>query len=199
MFPFYCIDSSGVTEEPGPREHPVGCSPRPAAVMAGNPGCCGEAPIRKCPDSAELPRCGPQDRLKGGPPPAKTFNQMGHGTKQRRRARTRGAGLNDGRGGTIDRRQKKSSSSNAIYRHKPRGPIRPIKSAIGNNRHTTVRLLTWNVDGFNSPPQRLSICSFLWKHKVDIAILTETHLLDSDIFRVSPITGDRIILIQLDH
>ena len=49
-------------------------------------------------------------------------------------------------------------------------------------RNTTLRIVTWNIDGSNDPAQRLSVVAHLWQLRVDIAVLTESHLLDEDIF-----------------
>ena len=50
-------------------------------------------------------------------------------------------------------------------------------------RSMTLRIMTWNIDGFNDPAQRLSVVAYSWKHRVDIAVLAESHLLDEGIFR----------------
>ena len=63
----------------------------------------------------------------------------------------------------------------------------------------TLRLLTWNVDGFKDPARRIAIESTLWKNKVDIAILTESHLLDEDIFIIPADGKERIMKIHLAH
>ena len=49
-------------------------------------------------------------------------------------------------------------------------------------RSVDLCLLTWNVDGFRNQDRRMIIASCLWKWEVDIAILTESHLWDEDIF-----------------
>ena len=62
-----------------------------------------------------------------------------------------------------------------------------------------LRIMTWNIDGFNDPTRRLSVAAYLWKHRVDIAILTESHLLDEDIFQDPGEGEERILPIKLDH
>ena len=75
----------------------------------------------------------------------------------------------------------------------------PPQSSFVHLRSTNLRIMTWNVDGFNDHARRLAITSHLWKHKVDIAVLTESHLLDEDIF-LDPGEGkERIMRIQLAH
>ena len=66
-------------------------------------------------------------------------------------------------------------------------------------RNTTLRIMTWNVDGFNDPAHRITITSYLWRQNVDIAVFTESRLLDSDIFRGPEGGGERTMLIVLDH
>ena len=63
----------------------------------------------------------------------------------------------------------------------------------------TLRIMTWNVDGFNDPAKRLAVVSYLWEQKVDIATVTESHLLDDDIFTDPGEGEERIMKIQLDH
>ena len=63
----------------------------------------------------------------------------------------------------------------------------------------TLRIATWDVDGFSDPAQRLSIVAHLWKLRVDIAVLTESHLLDEDIFLGRRKGKKRIPLITIDH
>ena len=63
----------------------------------------------------------------------------------------------------------------------------------------TLRLMTWNVDGFSTVPRRLAIVSFWWRRKVDIATITESHLFDEDIVTERKTGQDRIMKIQLDH
>ena len=53
-----------------------------------------------------------------------------------------------------------------------------------------MRILTWNVDGSTHATRRLEIENYLWEHDVDIAILTESHLKDEDLFARQPY-GDR--------
>ena len=59
--------------------------------------------------------------------------------------------------------------------------------------------MTWNVDGFNTVDRRLEIVSYLWKKGVDIAILTESHLKDEDIYTDPGDGKERVMLIKLDH
>ena len=61
--------------------------------------------------------------------------------------------------------------------------------------------MTWNVDGFGYPARRLLITTYLWEQSVDIAIITETHLTDEDIYKEvgEKEKAERIMLIQLDH
>ena len=66
-------------------------------------------------------------------------------------------------------------------------------------RSANVRIMTWNIDGFNDPSRRLMITTFLWENKVDIAVLTESHLLDEDIYKDPGDGKERIMLIQLSH
>ena len=62
-----------------------------------------------------------------------------------------------------------------------------------------LRIATWNVDGFSEPTRFLEIASFLWRRKVDIAVLTESHLLGDDIFFGLGEGEGRIMRLQLDH
>ena len=81
--------------------------------------------------------------------------------------------------------------------HTPKNMM-PSGSAT-NVRNTNIRLLTWNVDGFSTAARRLKIVSYLWNNNVDIAILTESHLLDEDIYTDPGDGKERIMHIQLDH
>lgn len=45
-------------------------------------------------------------------------------------------------------------------------------------------ILTLNVKGLNSPPKRVSILDFLRRHKIDIALLQESHLKPTDVTRM---------------
>ena len=66
-----------------------------------------------------------------------------------------------------------------------------------------VCLLTWSVDGFREGERRLAVLSHLWEWGVDIAILTETHLRDEDIFKEPPgqegVVSKRIFKIKMDN
>ena len=83
---------------------------------------------------------------------------------------------------------KKSKESNTINAPSPRqqldDPIPQVEAAQTDIeiKGLTLRILTWNVDGFRDPARRITIESALWKNKADIAVLTESHLLDEDIF-----------------
>ena len=50
--------------------------------------------------------------------------------------------------------------------------------------------MTWNVDGLNSPAKKLAIETYLWEEGVDIAVLTESHFIDTDVTSVDPITKE---------
>ena len=63
----------------------------------------------------------------------------------------------------------------------------------------TLKIMTWNVDGFSTAARRLAVVSYLWRHHVDIAVITETHLFDGDIFVEQEGSRERIMKIQLDH
>ena len=75
----------------------------------------------------------------------------------------------------------------------------PSPGSEDNVRSTSLRIMTWNVDGFNDPARRLAITSYLWKHKVDIAVITESHLLDKDIFQDPGDGKERIMRLKLEH
>ena len=47
-----------------------------------------------------------------------------------------------------------------------------------------LRIATWNIDGFTTEAKRLEVTQFLRERRVDIAVLTEPHLRDGDIFFV---------------
>ena len=66
-------------------------------------------------------------------------------------------------------------------------------------RGKTLRLMTWNIDDFNTHDRRLEIASHLWRDKVDIAILTESHLKDEDIYEAPGEGKERVYRIKLDH
>ena len=73
------------------------------------------------------------------------------------------------------RRPKATASAIPRIRHKP---ARRDKSKL-QLRNTTLRIMTWNADGFNDPARRITITSYLWRQDVDIAVLTESHLLET--------------------
>ena len=66
-------------------------------------------------------------------------------------------------------------------------------------RRTTLRPTAWNVEGFDTTDRILEIVSYLWRCKVDIAILTESHLTDDDIFEYPGKETERVLRINLDH
>ena len=74
----------------------------------------------------------------------------------------------------------------------------PLGSAT-DVHNATLRIMTWNVEGFATAARRLKIISFLWTKRVDIAVLTESHLLDEDIVTDPSDGKERIMHIQLDH
>ena len=47
-----------------------------------------------------------------------------------------------------------------------------------------IKFVTRNTDGFSNPARRFEILAHLWYLRADVAALTETHLLDEDIFFV---------------
>ena len=64
-------------------------------------------------------------------------------------------------------------------------------------------ILTWNADGFGERGRQLLILSCLWSWGVDIAVLTESHLRDEDIFYGPPGSenkeGKRVYTIKMDN
>ncbi len=48
----------------------------------------------------------------------------------------------------------------------------------------SVTVCSWNVDGLNSPVKRTRILSHLAKLKVEIALLQETHLIQSEALKL---------------
>ena len=70
-------------------------------------------------------------------------------------------------------------------------------------RAVDVCILTWNIDGFRDKDRRMLIWSCLLEWGADIAILTESHLRDEDIFYYPPgCSGDvskRIYKIKMDN
>ena len=100
---------------------------------------------------------------------------------------------------------KKSKESNTINAPSPRqqldDPIPQVEAAQTDIeiKGLTLRILTWNVDGFRDPARRITIESALWKNKADIAVLTESHLLDEDIFTSTAEGKERIMKIHLTH
>ena len=104
-----------------------------------------------------------------------------------------------GKGTKTGRRGDKTSKGGPKRQHKG-------KSKWGTGKEEEVlevRLVTWNIDGFRDGARRLTILSCLWAWEVDIAILTETHLRDEDIFTDPPgHEGDknkRIFKIKMDN
>lgn len=47
-----------------------------------------------------------------------------------------------------------------------------------------LKIITWNVQGMKQPQKRSKILRHLRKHKADIALLQETHLLEPDFQRL---------------
>ena len=78
------------------------------------------------------------------------------------------------------------------------GPLHPQEAGETVGK-LGFRMVTWNIDGFNDPPRRLAILTYLWEHDVDLAILTESHLRDEDIFHVPKPGGERILRIPMQH
>ena len=98
--------------------------------------------------------------------------------------------------------RKKSSAPQPQHQQQIQQTIVQCDPAVEDKRVTkglTLRILTWNVDGFKDPTRRLAIESVLWKNKVDIAVLTESHLLDEDIFTTSSEGKERIMKLKLEH
>ena len=90
------------------------------------------------------------------------------------------------RGGGKKGGRKTSGGQGSAPRMGGRGRHKGKKSAgkLADKVETLdVRLLTWNVDGFRGGEKRLMIQSCLWEWKVDIAVLTETHLRDEALLR----------------
>ena len=88
---------------------------------------------------------------------------------------------------------------------KPRRKPSQTAPALGEDVHTKaidICILTWNVDGFRDKERRVVILSCLLQWGVDIAVLTESHLRDEDIFYDPPgADGDesrRIYKIKMD-
>ena len=73
--------------------------------------------------------------------------------------------------------------------------IAPVEQVRG----TTLRLTTWNAEGFNTTDRILETVSYLWRCKVDIAILTESLLKDDDMIGDRGEGEDRVLSINLDH
>ena len=60
-------------------------------------------------------------------------------------------------------------------------------------------MITWNVDGFTNELRRLEVTKYLWAQKVDIAIITESHLREEDIVVPQEGSGkERIFKFKLD-
>ena len=45
-----------------------------------------------------------------------------------------------------------------------------------DTEQVTLRIMTWDVDGFTNAVRRLEVTKYLFAQKVDIAVLTESHL-----------------------
>ena len=65
--------------------------------------------------------------------------------------------------------------------------------------HLQLTIITWNIDGFSGDAKRLEVLSRFWRLEADVAVLTETHLLDEDIFYDPPGVGERFFKIRMDH
>lgn len=50
---------------------------------------------------------------------------------------------------------------------------------------TNLNTLVWNTGGLNAPHKRTSVLGLLRRKKVDIALLSETHLLKADVRRLA--------------
>ena len=77
-------------------------------------------------------------------------------------------------------------------------------------RDMTLRIATWNVDGFNDPARRVDIAgtwnvdgmwiaAYPWENLVYIAVITESRRLDRGLSLDPGEGGERIMLITLDH
>ena len=63
----------------------------------------------------------------------------------------------------------------------------------------TLKILTWNVDGLKGRAKKLAVETYLWEHQVDVAVLTETHLIDEDMVTIHPTTGEHIPKITMSN
>ena len=95
-----------------------------------------------------------------------------------------------GKGRSGKRNSSKSAKKKGNWGRKNRAP---------KVKKMNLRIMNWNIDGFDDPTQRLNVGAYLWKHRVDIAVLTESRLLDEDIFQDMGKRKGNIPRIKIDH